>query len=72
MREIVHKVNPKLKLTDDAVELLNAILTEKFTLIAEAASKIVEKGKTESLGCDEIKKAVNQVFSKNFSKKPRH
>ena len=31
VEEIVHKVNPKLTLTDDAVELLNALLTEKFT-----------------------------------------
>lgn len=38
VEEIVHKVNPKLHLTDDALELLNALLTEKFTQIAEAAS----------------------------------
>ena len=42
--DIVHQVNPKLRLTDDAVELLNALLTEKFTKIAEAASKIVSNG----------------------------
>ena len=41
VEEIVHKVNPKLHLTDDALELLNALLTEKFTQIAEAASQIV-------------------------------
>lgn len=41
----MHKVNPKLTMTDDAVELLNHIMTEKFTSIAEAASKIVSKGK---------------------------
>jgi hypothetical protein len=45
---------------------LNAVLTEKFTLIAEAASKIVEKGKQEHLGCNEIKQAVSKVFNSNF------
>ena len=44
VEEIVHKVNPKLTLTDDAIELLNALLTEKFTQIAQAASRIVTQG----------------------------
>ena len=66
VQSIMHKVNPNLILTDDAVELLNAVLTEKFTLIAEAASKIVEKGKQEHLGCNEIKQAVSKVFNSNF------
>lgn len=44
VEEIVRKVNPKLTLTSDAVELLNALLTEKFTQIAQAASKIVQNG----------------------------
>ena len=58
VEEIVHKVNPKLSLTTDAIELLNALLTEKFTQIAQAASQIVTKGHSESLGCKEVKEAV--------------
>ena len=68
VQSIMHKVNPNLVLTDDAVELLNAVLTEKFTQIAEAASKIVEKGKQEHLGCTEIKQAVSKVFNSKFWK----
>lgn len=68
VQSIMHKVNPNLVLTDDAVELLNAVLTEKFTQIAEAASKIVEKGKQEHLGCNEIKQAVSKVFYSKFWK----
>lgn len=67
VEEIVHKVNPKLTLTSDAVELLNALLTEKFTQIAHAASAIVAKGQQESLGCKEVKEAVRQVFNSKFS-----
>jgi histone H3/H4 len=62
VQAIVHKVNPKLNLTEDAIELLNALLTEKFTQIAQAASQIVTKGHSESLGCKEVKAAVRKVF----------
>ena len=59
VREVVKSVNPKINLTEDAVELLNALLLEKFTQIAETAAKIVNKAKQENLDCDDVKKAVN-------------
>ena len=66
VRDVVTSMDPKIKLTDDAVELLNALLTAKFTQIAEKAVDIVHRGKQENMGCEEVKKAVNQVFIEKF------
>jgi histone H3/H4 len=67
VREVVHGVNPKINLTEDAVELLNAILMEKFTQIAETAAQIVNKAKQENLDCEDVKKAVNKVFKQKLA-----
>ena len=45
VRNVVSAIDPNIKLTDDAVELLNALLAEKFTQIASSAVQIVHKGK---------------------------
>ena len=52
VRDVVSAVDPNIKLTDDAVELLEAIITSKFTEIAQKAVKIVHRGKQEDLGCE--------------------
>ena len=66
VRNVVSEMDPKISLTDDAVELLNALLNEKFTQIASSAVKIVHKGKQNNLDCAGVKKAVNQVFVEKF------
>ena len=60
-------MDPGIKLSDDAVELLNALLVEKFKQIASKAVEIVHRGKSENMGCAEVKKAVAQVFSEKFN-----
>ena len=66
VRNVVSEIDPSIKLTDDAVELLNALLNEKFTQIASSAVKIVHKGKQNNLDCNGVKKAVNKVFVQKF------
>ena len=67
VREVVRGVNPKINLTEDAVELLNAILLDKFTQIAETAAKIVNKAKQENLDCEDVRVAVNKVFKQKLA-----
>ena len=45
VRDVVSAVDPNIKLTDDAVELLEALITDKFTEIAQKAVRIVHRGK---------------------------
>ena len=40
---ILERMNSKVKLTDDAVQLLNAYITSLFTTIAQKAETIVKK-----------------------------
>ena len=56
------RVCPKVDLSDDAVELLNALLMEKFQSIAEKAVTMVKSANNENLTCDDFKKAVQTVF----------
>ena len=69
VRDVLSAVDPNIKLTDDAVELLEALITDKFTEIAQKAVRIVHRGKQEDLGCDQIKQAVEQVFKQRFDEK---
>ena len=45
VRDVLSAVDPNIKLTDDAVELLEALITDKFTEIAQKAVRIVHRGK---------------------------
>ena len=69
IEQIAKGIDPTVKFTSDAIEILEAMLTEKFEQIATQAVKIVQRGKKENLGCDDVKKAVDQVFKEKFSKK---
>lgn len=55
-------MSPKVKLTDDAVQLLDAYLVELFASIASKAEEIVKKARKDKLSCDDVKKAVMSVF----------
>ena len=66
VRDVISSVDPKIKLTDDAVELLEDLFVKKFTQIATKAVEIVHRGKQENMGCEDVKKAVNQVFVEKF------
>ena len=57
-----------LKLTDEAAELLNALLVHQFTTIASCAVKIVKQAKTDNIDCDQVKKIVQKVMN-DFKKK---
>ena len=67
IKSVVKSVDPKIQLTEDAEELLNALLIEKFQQIATKAAEIVKRAKKENLGSDDVKKAVNTVFKEKFT-----
>ena len=65
VRGMMKKIDPKVKLSDDAAELLEDYLVQLFSTIAEGATKIVQKAQSEKLSPADVKKAVRKVFSQN-------
>ena len=59
---ILGRMNSKVKLTDDAVQLLNAFITSLVTTIAKKAETIVKKAQKQELTCKDVKEAVRKVF----------
>ena len=62
VNSILEKMNSKVRLTDDAVQLLNAYLTSLFTTIASKAETIVKQAQKHELSCEDVKEAVKKVF----------
>jgi len=63
------EVKPEWKMSDDAVELLEAFLSKKLTQIAEKAVQIVHRAKKDDIGCAEVTRAINLAFCEQFPKK---
>ncbi|MFM7858384.1 MAG: hypothetical protein ACKO96_42310 [Flammeovirgaceae bacterium] len=63
VKDVLKKINPKVTLTKDAVELLEAYLVDLFTTIASKADAIVKKAKGEKRSAADVRRAVNKVFN---------
>ena len=63
VRAMMKSVDEKVKLSDDAVELIDAYLVSLFGTIATKANKIVGRACKDGLSGDDVKKAVKQVFN---------
>ena len=64
VRAAAKKVNKNLKLSDDAFDLVEAMLEQMFRTIAKKANDIVERANKEGISGEEVKKAVTRVFKK--------
>ena len=62
MNAILEKLKSKVRLNDEAVQLLNAFITRLVTTIAKKAETIVKKARKQELTCKDVQQAVTKVF----------
>lgn len=64
IRKVFEKNHPRIKLSDEAADVLNDVLMEHFALITSKAVKEIKKDKNAVFTHADVKRIVAQVSSK--------